>query len=46
MRAGDSLSLIANRFQISVGNIIAWNELDPDDYLRPGQTLTLYLGGG
>ena len=46
VRAGDSLSLIANRFQISVGNIIAWNELDPDDYLRPGQTLTLYLGGG
>ena len=46
VRAGDSLSLIANRFQISVGNIIAWNELDPDDYLRPGQKLTLYLGGG
>ena len=46
VRAGDSLYLIANRFRVSVGNIIAWNELDPDDYLQPGQKLTLYLGGG
>jgi membrane-bound lytic murein transglycosylase D len=46
VRAGDSLYLIANRFRVSVGNIIAWNELDPDDYLQPGQKLTLYPGGG
>ena len=46
VRAGDSLYLIANRFRVSVGNIIAWNELDPEDYLQPGQKLTLYLSGG
>ena len=46
VRAGDSLYLIANRFRVSVGNIIAWNKLDPEDYLQPGQKLTLYLDGG
>ncbi len=46
VRAGDSLYRIANRFKVSVSNIVVWNGLDPDDYLQPGQKLTLYIGDG
>lgn len=46
VRAGDSLIRIANKFNVSVGNIINWNNLDPDQHLHPGQKLTLHLGGG
>jgi len=44
VRPGDSLYRIASRFNVSVSNIITWNALDPDDYLQPGQRLTLYPG--
>lgn len=44
VRAGDSLYRIADRFKVSVSNIVAWNGLDPDAYLQPGQKLTLYIG--
>lgn len=46
VRRGDSLYRIAGRFKVSVRDIISWNSLDPDDYLQPGQQLTLYPGGG
>jgi membrane-bound lytic murein transglycosylase D len=46
VRPGDSLYGIASRFKVAVSSIIAWNGLDPDDYLRPGQQLTLYIGDG
>jgi membrane-bound lytic murein transglycosylase D len=45
VRAGDSLYRIADKFKVSVSNIISWNKLDPDNYLQPGQQLTLYLTG-
>ena len=45
VRAGDSLYRIADRFKVSISNIIAWNALDPDEYLHPGQKLTLYVTG-
>ncbi len=45
VRRGDSLYRIAGRFKVSVDDIVAWNELDPDAYLKPGQKLTLYVGG-
>ncbi|TGD75322.1 LysM peptidoglycan-binding domain-containing protein [Mangrovimicrobium sediminis] len=45
VRRGDSLYRIAGRFKVSIDDIIAWNSLDPEDYLRPGQQLTLYVGG-
>ncbi len=46
VRRGDSLYRIAGRFKVSVDEIIAWNSLDPRDYLQPGQRLTLYVDGG
>ena len=45
VRRGDSLYRIAGKFNVSVNDIIAWNSLDPGDYLQPGQRLTLYVGG-
>lgn len=45
VRRGDSLYGIAGKFNVSVNDIIAWNSLDPSDYLQPGQRLTLYVGG-
>lgn len=46
VRRGDSLSRIAGKFKVSIGDIIAWNALDPGKYLQPGQTLKLYVAGG
>ena len=45
VRRGDSLYRIAGKFNVSVNDIIAWNSLNPGDYLQPGQRLTLYVGG-
>jgi membrane-bound lytic murein transglycosylase D len=46
VRRGDSLYEIASRFKVSIDDIISWNKLDPDRYLQPGQSLTLYVTGG
>jgi membrane-bound lytic murein transglycosylase D len=46
VRRGDSLYEIANRFNVTIDDIISWNKLDPDRYLQPGQSLTLYVSGG
>lgn len=43
VRSGDSLYLIANRFRISVADIVRWNSIDKNKILRPGQTLTMYV---
>jgi membrane-bound lytic murein transglycosylase D len=43
VRPGDSLYTIAKRFQTSTSAIASWNELDPEAYLRPGQTLRLQV---
>ncbi len=43
IREGDSLSLIASRFGVSVSDIAQWNKLSADALLRPGQPLTLYV---
>nr|WP_297456787.1 LysM peptidoglycan-binding domain-containing protein [uncultured Halomonas sp.] len=45
VRVGDSLSRIAARHNVSVTDIARWNELDADQYLQPGQRLTLYREG-
>ena len=39
VRNGDSLWLIARRHGISVDELRAWNRIDPDDWLMPGQVL-------
>lgn len=41
VRKGDSLSLIANRFNIRVADIKRWNRVGK--YLHPGQKLKLYV---
>jgi membrane-bound lytic murein transglycosylase D len=46
VRRGDSLYEIASRFKVSIDDIISWNKLDPERYLQPGQSLTLYVSGG
>jgi len=45
VRQGDSLYRIAGKFNVSINDIIAWNSLDPNRYLQPGQRLTLYVRG-
>ncbi|HEX6930266.1 MAG TPA: LysM peptidoglycan-binding domain-containing protein, partial [Gammaproteobacteria bacterium] len=41
VRRGDSLARIANRFEVRVNDIARWNDISTDDYLQPGQRLTL-----
>ncbi|MCI0518021.1 MAG: LysM peptidoglycan-binding domain-containing protein, partial [Woeseiaceae bacterium] len=43
VRSGDSLYLIANRFRISVSDLVRWNKIDKNNILRPGQKLTMYV---
>lgn len=46
VQRGDSLYKIALRFDVTIDELISWNDLDPGRYLQPGQALTLYLDGG
>lgn len=43
VRSGDSLARIASRFRVSVSDISRWNNLNPNAYLQPGQSLTLHV---
>jgi len=43
VRRGDSLSRIADRFNVSVSAIADWNDVDPTDVLKPGQRLVLHV---
>ncbi len=43
VRRGDSLYSIGARFRVSVAELLEWNGLSADDYLQPGQRLTLYV---
>jgi membrane-bound lytic murein transglycosylase D len=43
VRHGDNLSVIANKFKIKTTDIIKWNSLNREQYLQPGQQLTLYV---
>jgi len=43
VRNGDSLSLIASRFNLRIRDIVEWNSIKSSQYLRPGQSLTLYV---
>jgi membrane-bound lytic murein transglycosylase D len=42
VRSGDSLSRIANRFNVRIADIQDWNTIG-QEYLQPGQRLTLYV---
>ncbi|MDF9434356.1 LysM peptidoglycan-binding domain-containing protein [Chromohalobacter israelensis] len=41
VKPGDSLSRIAARHDVSVDDLTRWNQIQRDDYLQPGQRLTL-----
>lgn len=43
VRRGDSLYLIAKRFQVHVTKLKEWNQLHNKKYLQPGQILKLYV---
>lgn len=43
VKSGDSLSLIAARFRVTVGEITRWNGISASSILRPGQRLTMYV---
>jgi LysM repeat protein len=44
VRKGESLSLIASKFNISVQSIKSWNDtLSVKKYIHPGDRLTLYV---
>lgn len=43
VRNGDNLGRIAQRFRVNVRDIVKWNAIDPSNYLKPGQNLTLYV---
>lgn len=43
VRNGDSLYLIASRYNVQVKDIVSWNDINPKRYLQPGDRLTLFV---
>ena len=43
VRSGDTLSEIADRFDVSVREVMTWNKLRKSTSLRTGQRLVLYV---
>lgn len=43
VRRGDSLSAIATRFRVRLAELVRWNSLSLEGYLKPGQKLIMYV---
>jgi len=43
VRLGENLSIIARAYQVSVNDLILWNQIASSDYIRLGQNLTIYV---
>ncbi|MEM9103901.1 MAG: LysM peptidoglycan-binding domain-containing protein [Pseudomonadota bacterium] len=43
VKRGDSLSRISSKFNVSVKELISWNQLNGSKYLQPGQKLILFI---
>ncbi len=43
VRNGDTLSGIASKFKVKTADIVKWNDLSNNKYLKPGQNLKLYV---
>lgn len=43
VRSGDSLGVIAQKFNVKVTDLIAWNKLQKKKYIKPGQKLLLHV---
>ena len=46
VRRGDTLSGIARRFEVTVRDLQAWNNMGGSTALRAGQFLTIRVAGG
>jgi membrane-bound lytic murein transglycosylase D len=42
VRKGDTLSNIASKFRVSIGDLLGWNRLNPSSIIKPGQRLVMY----
>ena len=42
VRPGDSLGVIAAKFNVKTADLVRWNKLDGQKYIKPGQKLNLY----
>ena len=43
VRSGDSLGVIAEKFNVKTADLVRWNKLDGKKYIRPGQKLNVYI---
>ena len=43
VRNGDSLYRISKKFNVSINDLVRWNNLSKDRHLQPGQSLKLYV---
>jgi membrane-bound lytic murein transglycosylase D len=43
VRSGDTLSRIAYRFRIRLGDLLSWNDLSSRSIIKPGQRLVMYV---
>ncbi len=42
VKKGDSLSTIAEQFNVTLPSLMAWNDLRSDNFIRPGEKLIIY----
>lgn len=42
VRRGDTLSRIANKFRVSISDLLGWNSLKSTSVIKPGQRLVMY----
>jgi membrane-bound lytic murein transglycosylase D len=46
VRSGDTLTAIAARHRVRVGDLLRWNDLTWEAIIMPGDEVKIYLGGG
>ena len=42
VKKGDSLSTIAEQFNVTLPALMAWNDLSSENFIRPGEKLVIY----
>ncbi len=43
VRNGDSIARISQKFKVGMKDLLKWNRIDPKKYLKPGQSITLFV---
>jgi len=46
VRSGDSLGIIAQKFNVKVAELVSWNKLQKQKYIKPGQKLLVHVDNG